>query len=72
VQRGAGPPATSVHSMHYLTCCTPLAKHMQACVQAQPCMREQLCMQGLGVSACFFHDRVLLLDLHAGSAGHLG
>jgi hypothetical protein len=26
-------------------------------------MREQLCMQGLGVAACF-SVRVLLLDLH--------
>jgi hypothetical protein len=25
----------------------------QSCVHEQPCMRKQLCMQGLGVAACF-------------------
>jgi hypothetical protein len=36
----------------------------QSCVHAQPCMSEQLCMQGLGVSACFLLECCYLIYMH--------
>jgi hypothetical protein len=37
------------------------ARMQESCVHAQRCMREQLCMQGLGVSACFLIECCYLI-----------